>query len=112
MNDEIRVTQHALLRYQERVERVSLREARKRIMACERAIRSAAAIGCTRVKMMPTRAMLILCGLTVVTVGEPRARLKGATGNRINGRPQRRRKCPSSSVYTDRPDQNQHDDLN
>lgn len=90
MTDEIRVTNHALVRYQERVERVSLREARRRIMACERAIRAAASIGCTKVKMMPGKVPLMLCGLTVVTVGEPPVRQKGATGNRINGRPQRR----------------------
>ena len=89
-DEEIHITYHSLVRYQERVERVSLREARRRIMACEKAIRAAASIGCTKVKMMPGKVPLMLCGLTVVTVGEPPVRLKGRTGNRIDGRPQRR----------------------
>ena len=79
---------HALQRYAERVEKVSLREARRRIEACERAILSAASIGCTRV-VMPCRATLILMGATVVTVHPVVAKRSAATGSGRNkaGRP-------------------------
>ena len=63
----VRISNHALLRYIERVEGVSLREARRRIMECEKSILAAAKIGCSRV-VMACRSTLILDGTTVVTV--------------------------------------------
>jgi hypothetical protein len=76
----VHVTKHALQRYIERVEAVSLKTARARIEACERAILAAVAIGCKRV-VMPCRATLILGdGATVVTVNPVEAKRSAATG--------------------------------
>ena len=83
MQDKIHVTMHSLQRYVERVEKVSLKEARRRIMACERAILSAAAIGCSRV-VMPCRATLVLVGATVVTVRPVERKRSPAVGNGRN----------------------------
>lgn len=81
---KVHVTKHALQRYIERVEAVSLRTARSRIEACERAILSAAAIGCKRV-VMPCRATLILGdGATVVTVHPIEPHRSTRTGNGRN----------------------------
>jgi hypothetical protein len=77
----VHVTKHALQRYIERVEAVSLKTARARIEACERTILAAVAIGCKRV-VMPCRATLILGGgATVVTVNPVEAKRSAATGS-------------------------------
>lgn len=69
----IHVSQHACLRYQERVESCTTAEARAHILDSSRAIEAAASIGCEVVRL-GGGARLILDGLTVVTVYERHAR--------------------------------------
>ena len=82
MSGKVHVTQHALLRYIERVERVTLAEARARIMSSEKAIIAAADFGCSHV-LLPCRAKLALCGLHVVSVYAPEAKRSARSGRTI-----------------------------
>jgi hypothetical protein len=63
----MRVTRHAVERYQERVEAVTKAQARARIRSSATAVHQAAAFGATVVRM-GDGAKLILEGTTVVTV--------------------------------------------
>ncbi len=63
----VRVTKHAVTRYIERVERVSPKEARRRIASAERAILKAAEIGCACIKV-GGGVRYALEGATVVSV--------------------------------------------
>ena len=87
----VTISNHALIRYTQRVAPVSLREARKRIMACERAILAAASIGCTRV-VMACRSTLILDGARVVTVYPVEQKRSARTGSGARSKCQRIRR--------------------
>ena len=63
----IRVSRHACQRYQQRIEPVTQRVARERILSHSRALEAAAAMGAKLVKL-GDGSRLVLCGCTVTTV--------------------------------------------
>lgn len=84
-NDGINITQHAIERYQQRVEPVAPEIARVRIMAHKEAIRRAAAFGAPLVKV--GRLQLKIEGLSVVTVFYENRRSPRRGDKISNGRP-------------------------
>lgn len=65
------ISDHAVQRYQERIERVDASEARAAMLSASDAIDTAAEFGCNRV-VLGNGARLVLQGKTVVTVKEKR----------------------------------------
>jgi hypothetical protein len=79
----MRVSRHAVERYQERIEAVTKAEARSRIRSAAVAVHQAAAFGATVVRM-GDGTKLILEGTCVVTV-LPRGWINGGKCERLSG---------------------------